>query len=288
MSRFEPVSKVTAPISVVAAVVVLVVASIIYSSVYTVEQGERAVILRFGEVQGISEPGLHFKIPAVDTTRSITVRTVKFSDTIAAYSKDVQSLDVGLSVNYKLNPANVAEIYSKFGMSYESAVIVPRILAAPKDVIGRYAAVDIVQNRNELSQLILKDMDNFFMPMGIMVESINIENIDFSDAYEKSVEARMQAEVEVQKVRQNLEREKLNADMVRVTAQGEADAKVARAKADAEAIVLQGEAEARAIRAKTAALAQNPGYVKLIEAERWDGKLPQTMIPNQSIPVLSK
>ncbi|MDR0736944.1 MAG: hypothetical protein LBF51_09000 [Zoogloeaceae bacterium] len=124
----------------------------------------------------------------------------------------------------------------------EQRVILPRVLATPKDVIGRYAAVDIVQNRDELSRQILKDMQDFFLPMGIVIESINMENIDFSNTYEQSVEARMQAEVEVQKVKQNLERERLNAEIVRVSAQG--------------------------------------------EAERWDGKLPETMIPNQGLPIL--
>jgi regulator of protease activity HflC (stomatin/prohibitin superfamily) len=258
----------------------------VFCSVYTIEQGDRGVVLRFGELSDITEPGLHFKIPLVETVQMMSVRTTKLNEKLAVYSKDAQALDVTMSVNYRANPADIDKIFTNYGLQYEQRVILPRVLAAPKDVIGRYAAVDIVQNRDELSRLILKDMQDFFLPMGIVVESINMENIDFSNTYEQSVEARMQAEVEVQKVKQNLERERLNAEIVRVSAQGEADAQVARAKAEAEATILRGEAEAKAIEARNRALAQNPNYVKLIEAERWDGKLPETMIPHQSLPIL--
>jgi len=96
----------------------------------------------------------------------------------------------------------------------------------------------------------------------------------------------MKAEVEVEKVRQNLEREKLNAEMVRTKAKGEADAMVMKAEADAQAIKMRGDADAYAIKAKGAALAQNPALVQLVQAERWDGKLPQTMIPSGTLPII--
>lgn len=278
-------SKVTVP-TTVAAAIVAGAAFLIWSSFYTVEQGERAIVLRFGEVSGISDPGLHFKLPFIDEIRTLSVRTVKVFSDLPVYSKDAQSVTIVLSSNYKLNPSSVANIYSQYGMNYVDAIIMPKLRAIPKDVIGTYAAVDIVQNRDAMSKTILNSMDEYFSPLGIIIESINVENIEFSDSYEQSVEARMQAEVEVQKVKQNLEREKLNAEMVRVKAQGAADARIAEAKADAEATILRGEAEAKAIKARTNALSQNPIYVKLIEAEKWDGKLPETIIPNQSIPIL--
>ena len=116
--------------------------------------------------------------------------------------------------------------------------------------------------------------------------SVQIENIDFSDAYENSVEERMKAEVEVQKVQQNLAREKINADMMRTKAQGEADARLAQAEAQAKSIELVGKAEAEAIRAKSEAMKENPNYIQMLQAEKWDGKLPVTMIPNGSLPIL--
>ncbi len=131
----------------------------------------------------------------------------------------------------------------------------------------------------------------------VIVDSVQIENIDFSDAYEASIEQRMLAEVEVQKLRQNAEREKVQAEITvtqanahadarRADAQAQADAVRLQAQADAEAIRLRGDAEALAIKARGDALKDNAGLVSLTQAEKWDGKLPTTMLPDGAVPML--
>jgi regulator of protease activity HflC (stomatin/prohibitin superfamily) len=284
-------------------VVVIFAILFLFSSAYTVEQGDRAVVLRFGQLESVTAPGFHLKFPFVDSVRRMTVRTRKIIfDTTSArkdmalvwtalsiYSKDVQAAQVILSVNFSIAPDKVADIYTKYGEDYITKVIVPQIQAKSKDSFGQYAAVEIIQAREKLTKRILDELQTHFAPgTGIIIESIQIENIDFSNEYERSVEERMKAEVEVAKVRQNFEREKVNADMVRTKAQGESDAKVMQAKANAESIRLLGEAEATAIALKQKALADNPRYVDLIQAEKWNGSLPQTMIPNGSLPIIGK
>ena len=120
----------------------------------------------------------------------------------------------------------------------------------------------------------------------MIIVSIQIENIDFSNAYEQSIEQRMLAEVEVQKVKQNWEKEKVSADITRTRAQAEADARLAQATAEAKSIELRGQPEAAAIHAKGAALRDNPALVQLIQAEKWDGKLPATMVPSSAVPFI--
>jgi len=61
----------------------------------------------------------------------------------------------------------------------------------------------------------------------------------------------------------------------------------AEALARAEAIKLRGDAEAQAIQARGDALRKNPSLVELVQAERWDGKLPVTMLPGGAVPMLS-
>ena len=255
-------------------------------SCYTIEQGERGVLLRFGKVVGIEDSGLHFKIPFVDTVKKMVVRTIKWTMPTAVYSKDIQGAEVKISLNFHLNPSSVESIYTNAGMSYDEKLILPQLLSVSKDVFGKYNAVSIVQAREELSKEICRALEAKFAPMGIVIESVQLENIDFSDSYEKSVEERMKAEVEVQKVKQNLEREKINADMLRAKAQGEADAKLAQATANAKSIELVGRAEAEAIRAKSEAMKANPDYVRMLQAEKWDGRLPQSIVPSSSVPIL--
>ena len=195
-------------------------------------------------------------------------------------------MQIIFSINYSVNPAKVGDIYSQFGLRFEERIILPQIMSKPKDIFGKYNAVDIVQNREKLTAEILVELENQLNHTGIIVESVQIENIDYSDEYERSVEERMKAEVEVQKVRQNLEREKLHAEMLRTKAKGEADAKVMAAEAEAKSIALKGTAEAEAILAKAAALGKNPDFVKLLEAERWNGVLPTTILPTNTVPII--
>ena len=68
---------------------------------------------------------------------------------------------------------------------------------------------------------------------------------------------------------------------------GRANSVRAEAQAQADAIRLKGEAEAQAIAARGKALQDNPKLVDLVQAERWDGKLPVTMIPGGSAPMLA-
>lgn len=259
---------------------------ILSGSFYTIDQGERGVLLRFGKVIGVEDSGLHFKIPIVDRVKKMVVRTIKWTLPTAVYSKDIQGAEVKISLNFHLNPASVGDIYANAGMSYDEKLILPQLLSVSKDVFGRYNAVSIVQAREELSKEICKALEVKFAPIGIIIESVQLENIDFSDSYEKSVEERMKAEVEVQKVKQNLEREKINAEMMRTKAKGEADAKLAQAEAEAKSIEMVGRAEAEAIRAKSDAMKSNPDYVRMLQAEKWDGRLPQSIVPSSSVPIL--
>lgn len=257
-------------------------------SCFSVDQGERGLVLRFGKIVSVAEPGFHLKMPLIEHVVFMDVRTRKESMELHLYSKDIQAATAQFSINFSLNPADVAQIYERYGKNYVNTLIKPQMMAQPKDVFGKYNAVDIVQNREQLSRKILDNMQAAMAAAekGIQIQSVQLENIDFSDAYEKSVEERMKAEVEVQKVHQNQKRLEIEADMKRIQAKADADAKLLAAKAEADAIRMRGEAEAAAIQAKSDAMARNPSYVNLMQAERWDGRLPTTMLPSQSIPIV--
>jgi regulator of protease activity HflC (stomatin/prohibitin superfamily) len=273
-------------VAIVAGVIGLVAVG---GSFYTVDQGERGVILRNGAVVGTAEPGLGFKLPIIDSVRSVTVQTqARLYENVMVYSRDQQTAELQISVNYRLPADQVEQVYSDFG---GQAGIVSRLLDRQvpenvKNVFGRFNAVTSIQERGRLTFEIQEAIQKAVTgPM--IIESVQIENIDFSDAYEASIEQRMLAEVEVQKVQQNAEREKVQAEIKVIQAQADADARVAQATAEAKAIRLRGEAEAQAIRVRGQALAQNPGLVNLVAAENWDGKLPSTMVPGSAVPFVN-
>jgi regulator of protease activity HflC (stomatin/prohibitin superfamily) len=167
-------------------------------------------------------------------------------------------------------------------------VIAPHVAQQTKVVFGQFTAARAISARAQLNNDAAKALaDAIAYDPVFAIESVQIEDISFSGEYIKSVEQRMQAEVEVLRMRQNLEREKVQAAIAVTQAQGRADAVLAEAKANAEATKLRGEAEAQAISARAKALASNPSLVSLVQAERWDGKLPATMLPGGAIPMLT-
>lgn len=262
--------------------------TIVGGSFYTIDSGDRGVILRNGAVVGTAEPGLGFKLPIIDDVKEISVRAnARRYEGVAAYSKDQQTAELVISVNYRLPADQVEQIYSEYGgeEGVLTRLLDRQVYNEVKNIFGKYNAVTAINDRGRLVADVQSALQTI-VKGPIIIESVQIENIDFSNVYEDSIEARMLAEVEVQKVMQNAEREKIQAEIAVIQAQAQADSQLAQAKAAAEATRLRGDAEAAAIRAKADALRDNAGLIALTQAEKWDGKLPTTMIPGSTVPFM--
>lgn len=285
--------------SIFAGVVSLIVATIFLGTFYTVDQTQRGVLLRNGAFVEVVSPGLHFKTPWIESVYKIDMQTHTMTygagkngeSVMEAYSADQQPAKLRVSVTIHVSPDKVADMYSRFSGDYDAAVarvIQPHVYERVKTVFGQYTALKAISSRGKLNMDAAKAISEAISYDPIFViESLQIEDISFSPDYIKSVEARMMAEVDVQKKLQNLESEKVDAEIMVTKANGQAASTVSRAKAEADAITLKGDAEARAIAAKAAALGSNPNYATLITAEKWNGALPATMVPGSAIPFLS-
>ena len=99
-----------AAIGLVKAVLLL----ILFSTYFTIDQGERGVILHNGAIVGEAEPGLHFKMPIITSIAKISVqiqkeafeRTPEGDTRMQAYSRDQQPATIAMSVNYHVTDAS--------------------------------------------------------------------------------------------------------------------------------------------------------------------------------------
>lgn len=165
-------------------------------------------------------------------------------------------------------------------------LITRRVNERFKIVFGQYTAVSAIQNRAKLAHDASQEiMDSIDGP--IIITGVQLEDVDFSSAYERSVEERMLAEVAVAKEQQNLDREVVLAEIKVTQAKADADSTIVRAKAEADAIIMRGEAEAKAITAKSEALKNNAALIELVVSEKWDGKLPASMPPGGTVPFIN-
>lgn len=260
----------------------------LFGSWYTVDETERGVLLRNGAVVEVVEPGLHFKWPFIESIKEISVQSQATTyKGLNAYSKDQQTAVLSVSVSWHVPPADVDKVYSQYkDLEGVTARLIERqVPTQVENVFGQYNAVSAVQNRGKF----VADVSNAIRDSikgPVVIDSVQVENIDFSDDYEKSIALRMKAEVEVTTREQQLRTEQVQAQIRVTQAQAEADSKIAQAKADAEATRLRGNAEADAIQARAKALSSNQNLVELTKAEKWNGQLPTTVVPNGALPFI--
>lgn len=272
-------------------IVALLMLSVLGGSFYTVDEGERAIVVSQGAVTGVAGPGFHWKKPFLDDAHDVSVRTqaVEFKEE-PVYTADRQTATVTFSVNYSAVPADkeITTLYREYQTldGFESRALKRQVREQIKSVFGTFTADTAIRERGRLNNEVSKAIADLGAGL-VKIEGVNIENINFSDAVEKAAEERAKAEMLVQTEKQKLEREKVLAQVTVTKAQAEADSKLATAKASAEAVRLTGEAEAAAIKAKSDALSQSPNLVELTKAEKWDGKLPQQFVPGSTVPFLS-
>jgi regulator of protease activity HflC (stomatin/prohibitin superfamily) len=250
----------------VAALAVLLVAR---ASWYTIDQGERGVILRMGAVIDEAGPGFGLKLPLLDQVERISTQSqnTRYTD-VKTYSRDQQPATLRVSMNFHVTDTRTVYTEYKTLQNMIDRLITPQIYTWSENIVGQFNATSAVQDRAKLNTELAIALRKVIRGP-VMIESVQIENIDFSGKYEEAVEARMEATVKQQ--------------------QAEAEAASTRTRADASAYAVkaQGEAEASAIRARGAALRDNPGLPGLVTAEKWDGHLPTTMVPGGAVPFLN-
>jgi regulator of protease activity HflC (stomatin/prohibitin superfamily) len=260
------------------------------------------VLLTNGAISGVVDPGLHFKMPLFQSVRKIDLRQQVlywtcptgqdcgpgYRAVMLAYSKDQQVAELKVTVNYHVPEGEVANVYATYGgvEALADRTVARKAPQEIKVIFGKFDAVSVIQNRAqfnaEASAAVAKAADG-----PVIVDSVQIENIDFSEAYEQAVEARMTAQVEVQKKQQQLAQEEINAKIAVTQAQGQADSARALADVTAYQIKVTSEAQAKGIEDRGRAIANNPLLIELTRAERWNGQLPTTMLPNSTVPFLN-
>jgi regulator of protease activity HflC (stomatin/prohibitin superfamily) len=125
-------------------------------------------------------------------------------------------------------------------------------------VTGRFTSEELITKRDIVSQDILAHLRDKVAPFDIEVSNVSLVNFGFSAAYQAAIEQKVIATQQTAKAQQDLERIKI-----------EAASRIAQADGEAKAIAIQA-----------AAIQSNGGanYVQLQWIEKWDGKLPETVV----------
>ncbi|MBM7073694.1 prohibitin family protein [Shewanella sp. 202IG2-18] len=267
---------------------VLIIIIAIFQSFYTVSEGHVGVVKRFGEAKHQENPGLHFKIPFIETVEFIEVRTRKNAERMASSTKEQMPVTIEVSVNWTVNKDAALDLFKKYGglSQFEQRILDPRFRSAAKDTIPQFEAEQLIQDRASAIQGIERRLTEEMAGFPVVVDNIQIENIVLPKKYINSIEIKQTEKNLAAAEEHKLERQRLEALRAVNTADAKAKGILKVAEAEAQSILLKGRAEAKAIEAKAKALKNNPLIVKLTEAQGWDGKLPSTVLGNSAMPIM--
>ncbi|MDO4492401.1 MAG: SPFH domain-containing protein [Clostridia bacterium] len=251
------------------ALVAIIVLGVALGCYTTVPAGHTGVVLNFGRVQEtVLGEGLNFKIPFVQNVMLIDNRIVKLDVRTESFSKDLQSVEVDVAVNYNIRKDAGSALYRDIGMNYEDVLITPAVNEVLKAVTARYTAVELVANRSEVSVLLTQGLVEKLSPYGISIRELNIINWDFSAEYISAVEAKQVAE-------QNLIKTRTEQEQALVIANTEAQKRVIAAEAQANEIKMLAEATAESNR--TIAESLSDELIRYRTVDKWDGMLPSVV-----------
>ncbi|MCQ9124324.1 SPFH domain-containing protein [Rodentibacter caecimuris] len=265
-------------------------------SPFSVDEGEIGLVTKYGEIVETKTAGLHWRSWLEDdtifSTREQKIVLGKIDDStdsvvgISAYTRDTQTVTTVLTITYKLtDPVAVYKNY-RTTENMINQLLEPRSRQALEVVFSDYTAQRALENRAKLTTDITAQIRDAVKDYPLEITAVQTV-IQFNKEYEKRVEESVQKNVAIQTAERELLIQQKQAEIIKVNAQAKADSEVIQAKADAEKVRLAGEAEAAAIRAKGEALKENRQLVELTAAEKWNGVLPATMVPNGTVPFVN-
>jgi regulator of protease activity HflC (stomatin/prohibitin superfamily) len=244
--------------SITIGLIALILVVVGFSSVTTVEAGNRGVLVQLGAVKPtILSEGLHFRIPFIQSVQQIEVRVQKEESSQSAASKDLQMVTTKVAVNYSVDPEAVNKLYQEIGLDYRSRIVDPAIAEALKAVTAQYTAEELISKRPEVSAKVKDMLADKLTKYFMLLEDINIKEFAFSEEFNKAIEAKQTAEQNALRAQRDLERIKI-----------EAEQKVAQAGAEAEALRLKKQE----VTPELIQLKQIEVQEKALE--KWDGRLP--------------
>jgi len=222
---------------------------LIFASLTVIPPGHVGVQVIFGKVKKeIIPEGLHSKNPFA-SIKKMTIQTQSYTmskiveegekndrpDAISALTKDNLTVEMDITVLYKLLPSSAPEVYRILGFTdvYTEKVVRPSIRTAIRNSVAKFNASEVMSERRreverdiqeELVQILKEYFSERNMEEAIIIERVLLRNVEPPEKLKQAIQAKLEAEQEAQKMNFVLQKEKMEAERKRIEAQGIADA----------------------------------------------------------------
>jgi prohibitin 1 len=204
-------------------------------------------------------------MPIVTSVKTINVRIRKSDIQVPAGTKDLQVINVEMSLNWHISPDKANLVYQQIGSeeAIVDGIIKPAMTEILKAATPRKTAEEVLRQRDDLKQSIDSDLKKRLLVYNLIVDDVSLVNVSFSEEFAKAIEAKQIAEQQAKQ-----------AEYVVQSAAREAEAQVNRAK---------GQAEAQRLIRQTI----TPELLQKQAIEKWDGKFPTVMGGQGALPLIN-
>ncbi len=217
--------------------ILLILIGILSSCIKQIDAGEVGVQSLFGKVnEEVLQSGLTFINPLMKV-KEIDVRTQNYTmssvhdegdkagdDAIRILTSDGLEVVIDLTVLYRLNAAEVPKVYRETGLDFKDKIVRPITRTKIRDNAVYYSANELYSTkRDEFQNKIFKSIDTDFKKRGLILEQLLVRNITLPNTVKASIEEKIKAEQDAQKMEYVLQKEKQEAERKRVEAQGISD-----------------------------------------------------------------
>ncbi len=215
----------------------LIILGVLLKSVVQIDAGQIGVKSLFGKVQNDVLPsGLHFVNPLMEVKR-LDVKTQNYTmsgihdegaqsgdDAIRVLTSDGLEVTIDLTVLYKILPSDAPKLIRETGDDYTDKIVRPLTRTKIRDNAVYYEAISLYSvKRDEFQQRIFRSIEDDFKKRGLILEQLLVRNITLPASVKATIEQKINAEQDAQKMQFVLLKEKQEAERKRVEAQGIAD-----------------------------------------------------------------
>jgi prohibitin 1 len=215
----------------------LTVATLATGCIAVIRQGEVGVRNRWGQFETSPIlPGVTFYNPFSTDIERVTTRTVNVAVKAQLPSKEGLTIATEVSILYHVVPSAAPSVLGSIGPDYQNTVILSVFRSASADVSAQFLAKDMHSGeRSNIERAIQQRMSGLLARRGFVIEAVLLKSIELPSGLSRSIELKLQAEQDSQRMVYELAREKQQAEQRKLQAEG---------IRDAQQIVAQGLTEA--------------------------------------------
>lgn len=253
-------------------------------SFHQINTGEVAVVKVWGKAEYTKAEGTHFDFWLGKKYEKYDTKIRQAESETMAYSQDAQTMNLKLTVQYRIQADKVLDINKEFGsLKVLESRIKSIVEEKTKATMSSMQAMKIIEERESLSTKVIESVSGATANYYVEITNVLITNIDFSDAFEQAVEDKMISEQQQLQAEYEAKKAETEAKGKLEVAKLQAEAELEKAKKEAEATEVKAEAEARALEIIQEAWDAIPEEVRDImlqemAIEKWNGHLPETMV----------